>query len=182
MCFAGSVCVCGLLCALVSFFLLCLVLSDGKLQRCPEASGLLWLLLGSRPLGHRGVDTQLSVIHQGTGEAGQVQVRRQLDALGKPRLRQCGGAEGGAGGRGGAGLALFCSGLLHGRNRQTPAFQLDCDVTGGVTTGVQGHQEVAVVSVGLLHIPVLLCGGELSLLLSILTQPGRESIFKVISP
>lgn len=89
--------VCGV-CVLVCVFLL---LGNGKFQRRPEPDGHL-ALLTDWLLGHRGMDPQLSIIHQGTGEAGQVQVSRQVDLLGKPHLRRGGGAEGGVGGGGGA--------------------------------------------------------------------------------
>lgn len=89
---------CGVcvMCVLVCVFLLCLVLGNGKFQRRPESNGHLtflthWLL------GHGGVDTQLSVIHQVTGEAGQVEVSRQVDLLGESHLRRGRGAKGGMG-------------------------------------------------------------------------------------
>lgn len=118
---------------------------------------------------------QLSVIHQGAGEAGQVEVRGQVNPLGEPHLRRGRGAERGVGGGGGAGLSFLSTCLLHGHHRQAPALQLDGDVAGGVAAGIQGHQEVAGVLFGLLDLFVLLCAGSLSLLLFAITQPERKA-------
>lgn len=74
------------MCALVCAFLLCLVFGNGKFKRRPEPNGHLEFLAGWL-LGHGGVDTQLSVIHQGTGQARQVEVSRQVDPLGEAQLR-----------------------------------------------------------------------------------------------
>lgn len=71
--------------ALVHVFLL-FILGNGKFQRCPEPNGHL-ALLTDWLLGHGGVDPQLSVIHQGTGEAGQIQVCGQVDLLDESHLR-----------------------------------------------------------------------------------------------
>lgn len=118
------------------------------------------------------MDPQLSVVHQGAGQARQVQVRGQVNPLDEARLRAGRGAEGGGGGGGGAGLALLGPGLLHGHHRQAPPLQFDGDVARGVTAGVQGYQEVAVAVVrdrldGLLH----LHAGGFSQLLFTITQP-----------
>lgn len=70
---------------LVCVFILCL-LGKGKFQRCPESNGHL-ALLTDWLLGHGGVNPQLSIIHQGAGEAGQIQVSGQVDLLDESHLR-----------------------------------------------------------------------------------------------
>lgn len=90
------------------------------------------------------MDAQLSIIHQGAGQAREVKVVGEVNPSSKAHLRRGRGREGGAGGGGGAGLTLLCSGLFHGHHCQAPPLQLDSDISWGVTTGVESDQKVSV--------------------------------------
>lgn len=149
---------------------------DGKLKWRPVADRPLALLCDWL-LGYGGVDSQLSIIHQGAGEAGQVQVSGQLNLPGEAHLRGGRGAEGGAGGGWGARLALLGTRLLHGNHGKAPPLKLNCDVVRGIATSIYGHQEVAVVFCRLLDVQAV----TVSLLLVSLRQSGGQEARVLIS-